>query len=124
MLASHHRRAADPGLGIHWTRRLSCDCFGLATGAQHQIKVVTVFSSLLYKNTVFCWSQSDSLLAMNPLRACALFLLCVSHLVFGQQPENQVRVQLLSPVEAVVPGSTVWFGLALTICPWLEHLLV
>ena len=39
---------------------------------------------------------------MNPLRACALFLLCVSHLVFGQQPENQVRAQLLSPVEAVL----------------------
>ena len=54
---------------------------------------------------------------MNQLRACALFLLCVSHLVFGQQPENQVRAQLLSPVEAVVPGSTVWFGLALTIAP-------
>ncbi|NBT73836.1 MAG: hypothetical protein EBT14_06595, partial [Betaproteobacteria bacterium] len=54
---------------------------------------------------------------MNLLRVCALCLLVVSTWVFGQQPENQVRAQLLSPVDAVVPGTTVWFGLSLTIAP-------
>lgn len=54
---------------------------------------------------------------MKFLRASALCLLVVSTWVFGQQPENQVRAQLLSPVDAVIPGTTIWFGLALTIAP-------